>query len=336
MTFSSYCTETYWQKYQTFFPPRARVSAETAPKEEWFESQGAFVHLDRYPQKDSPVTVIVVHGGGGYGRLFAPIGLLLNKAGYEVVAPDLPGYGLSSKDVSLVSYEVWIRVLNELVISEHQRSGRPVVLCGGSLGGYLAYLCAASSPLGLIAGLIATTLADPRLDITKKQFAKNRLILKVGLPLMPFFVSIAKNLALPIKWFTKMDAMSNNPTLSKLVALDPLGGGAKVPVGFMHSIFQVKPEIEPENFNACPVLLVHPMENRWTQVESSHVLFDKLKTEKSIVMLEACGHFPIEEPGFSQLENAALNFLQRVSAQVKGRAQPIAQSDKPASGESAT
>ena len=113
------------------------------------------------------------HGGGGYGRLFAPIGLLLNKAGYEVVAPDLPGYGLSSKDVSLVNYEVWIRVLNDLVISEHQKSGRPVVLCGGSLGGYLAYLCAASSPLGLIAGLIATTLADPRLDITKKQFAKN-------------------------------------------------------------------------------------------------------------------------------------------------------------------
>jgi hypothetical protein len=65
MTFSSYYTENYWQKYQTFFPPRARVSAETAPKEEWFESQGAFVHLDQYAQKDSPVTVIVVHGGSG-------------------------------------------------------------------------------------------------------------------------------------------------------------------------------------------------------------------------------------------------------------------------------
>jgi alpha-beta hydrolase superfamily lysophospholipase len=118
--------------------------------------------------------------------------------------------------------------------------------------------------------------------------------------------------------------MSNNPALSKLVALDPLGGGAKVPVGFMHSIFQVKPEIESENFNVCPVLLVHPMEDRWTQVESSQVLFDKLKTEKTIVMLEGCGHFPVEEPGFSQLENAALRFLHQVSAQVKGRAQPVA------------
>jgi len=77
------------------------------------------------------------------------------------------------------------------------------------------------------------------------------------------------------------------------------------------------------------------MSDLWTQVESSHVLFDKLKTEKSIVMLEGYGHFPVEEPGFSQLENAALKFLQQVSAQVKGRAQPIAQSDKPASGESA-
>ena len=101
----------------------------------------------------------------------------------------------------------------------------------------------------------------------------------------------------------------------------------------MHSIFQVRPEIEPENFNFCPVLLVHPTEDGWTQVESSQLLFDKLKTEKSIVMLEGCGHFPGEEPDFSQLENAALKFLQRVSAQVKGRAQPSAQLDNPASGE---
>jgi hypothetical protein len=77
------------------------------------------------------------------------------------------------------------------------------------------------------------------------------------------------------------------------------------------------------------------MSDLWTQVEPSHVLFDKLTSEKSIVMLKSCGHFPVEEPGFSQLEDAALKFLQQVSAQVKGRAQPIAQSDKPASGESA-
>lgn len=75
------------------------------------------------------------------------------------------------------------------------------------------------------------------------------------------------------------------------------------------------------------------MSDLWTQVKSSHVFFDKLKTEKSIVMLKGCGHFPVEEPGFSQLEDAALKFRQQVSAQVKGRVQPIAQSDKPASGE---
>jgi alpha-beta hydrolase superfamily lysophospholipase len=308
----TYKTETYWERYQSYFPPQARITSANAPKEEWFESNGTSIHLDRYSKPDAPITVVLVHGAGGYGRLFAPLGHLLHKAGYEVVAPDLPGYGLSRADPSLVNYGVWVQVLRDLVASEHRRCGRQVVLFGGSIGGYLAYLCAASMTQGPIAGVIATTLADPRDSITRKQFAKNILILKVGLPLLPFFARIAGRLRLPIKWFTKMHAMSNNPALSALVARDPLGGGVKVPLAFLHSIFEVRPEVEPERFSACPVLLVHPGDDRWTQVESSRMFFDKIKGDKSIRMLEKCGHFPVEEPGISQLECASIEFLSRV------------------------
>lgn len=152
---ASYKTETYWEQYQSFFPAHARVTAANGPNEEWLPWRGASIHVDRFPCAASPLTMIVVHGGGGYGRLFAPIGKLLHGAGYEVLAPDLPGYGLSQAPPSLVTYQAWTDLLCDLASSEYQNTGRRVVLCGGSLGGYLAYLSAARMGDGPIAGVIA-------------------------------------------------------------------------------------------------------------------------------------------------------------------------------------
>lgn len=309
----NYRQQSYWKNYQQFFPANLRVSDATAPDEEWFEWQGNSIHIDRYPADASPITVIVVHGAGGYGRLFTPIGHMLSKAGYEVIAPDLPGYGLTKTKTSFITYDAWVELLCDLIVAEYKNTARPIVLCGGSLGGYLAYLCAAKlGSGGPVEGIIATTLADPRLGLTRQQFARNALVLHLGLPLLPVLARMAGSLRLPIKWFTKMDAMSNDSDLSKIVALDPLGGGAKLPIGFMNSIFTIKPSIEPEYFDVCPILLAHPAADRWTDIASSKLFFDRLKCPKSLALLENCGHFPIESPGIDTLEEVSMKFLDKV------------------------
>jgi len=40
----TYRTITYWQQYQRFFPPHARVDAANAPEEEWLHWRGAGIH----------------------------------------------------------------------------------------------------------------------------------------------------------------------------------------------------------------------------------------------------------------------------------------------------
>jgi alpha-beta hydrolase superfamily lysophospholipase len=272
-------------------------------------TRNASIHLDRFPCATSPLTIIVIHGGGGYSRLLAPIGRLLHAGGYEVIIPDLPGYGLSQAQGALVSYEAWVDLLCDIATTEFRRNGRRVVLCGGSLGGYLAYLCAARMDKKLICGIIATTLADPRSSRVKHQFARNAVVRYIMMPLMPYITPLIGKLRLPVKWFTRMDAMSNNPVLNRLIARDPCGGAVRVPINFMHSIFTTTPDIEPEQFNKCPVLLVHPANDRWTSIDSSLPFFNRLRGEKACVMLENCGHFPVEEPGISQLEHAAIKFL---------------------------
>src|SRR4051812_296462 len=45
----------------------------------------------------------------------------------------------------------------------------------------------------------------------------------------------------------------------------------------------------------CPVLLVHPAADRWTDVSISLPFFEGLRVPKRLVMLENAGHFPVEE-----------------------------------------
>ena len=81
----------------------------------------------------------------------------------------------------------------------------------------------------------------------------------------------------------------------------------------MHSLLAIRPAIEPEDFDLCPLLLVHPAADRWTTIEASRPFFDRIKGPKELVMLENCGHFPIEEPGVSRLEEASTAFLENLS-----------------------
>jgi len=306
----SYSQIDHWRRYQRYMPERIRVTAEREPVEEWWPWHGAEIHLDRFRAPASPLTVILLHGGGGYGRLLAPFGVLLNSHGYEVVAPDFPGYGLTVSPRSLFDYERWVDCVVALADAESQRNSKPVVLFGMSLGGYLGYLAAAKG--GKAAGVIATTLCDPRLPIVVDQFARSPRLNRMLNPLLPFAANLFGGLRLPIKWFSNMKGITNDPELTRLLCEDPIGGGNRVPVRFMHSLMSIRPAIEPENFDVCPLLLAHPAADLWTTIEASKPFFDRIQGPKELVMLENCGHFPLEEPGFSSLERASISFLKKL------------------------
>ena len=127
-------------------------------EESFWSWSGMEVHLDRYEGNgERKYHIILVHGGGGNGRILSPIGVALSKMGYSCVAPDLPGFGLT-KFKGPNAYEDWINLVFDLVEAESTLHKKPIVLCGISLGGMLSYQVACLS--GKVDAIMVSSLAD--------------------------------------------------------------------------------------------------------------------------------------------------------------------------------
>lgn len=296
--------------YAAFFPPLRRSAAELEPEETWWPWEGHHVHIARARQRDASVRVLVVHGAGGHSGALWPMAALLAERGIDIAAVDLPLYGrTTSADPRDVRYDDWIRLLVDLAEKEHD--GRPLILLGASVGGMLAYEVAARS--SYVAGVAATCLLDPRDWRARARMSRFGPLGILGGPLSVLARGRFAAVMIPVKWAADLSKMSRNPELSRLCAADPLGGGAKVPLGFLASYMRYR-HTPPESMQT-PVDLLHPSLDAWTPAELSMRVFRRLASPGQVVMLRECGHFPSEEPGVTDFVSAVLNLAESLHDQ---------------------
>ena len=85
-----------WPAYKRILADRHGFFMRQDPIQTWWTWRRHRIHLDHHIPKTQPLgTLILVHGAGGHGRLLAPIGQMAADLGWKVLAPDLPGYGLT-------------------------------------------------------------------------------------------------------------------------------------------------------------------------------------------------------------------------------------------------
>ncbi len=306
----SYAEVTNWREYDKLLPPAFRLSALDPVEERW-SWHDISVHIDRLPAPDAPIKLIVVHGIGGYGRIVLGFGAPFHPELCEVVAPDNPCYGLTTLPRGRIELSTWTSMLSDLVEHEVERDGRPVVVFGGSLGGMVAYHAACTAP---VKGLVATAfvdMTDPEVAVGVSRFES---LSKFTIPLARRTPRWMGGLRLPGRYLGKMNAISNDPRLSRLVAKDRFGGRTKIPLSLLQSLMDTAPAVAPEDFDRCPVLLVHPGMDHMTDIRFSRRFFDRLATpDKEIVVLEGAGHWPIEEPGATQMNEAVRHFVEEIA-----------------------
>ncbi|TLW91664.1 alpha/beta hydrolase [Saccharomonospora piscinae] len=297
--------------YAHFLPPHYRDRAlATKPRSTWWNWRGRRVHIARTSNPDAPLRVIIIHGAGGYSDALWPYADIAAGEAGEVMLPDLPLYGYTVEPrPGQVRYEDWIELLCDLVRAEHRADDRPLVLLGASMGGMLAYEVAARTRR--VAAVAATCLLDPSAPDARRAAARFSGTGRIAPAVLGVLDRVARGHRLPIRWVVDMNSMSNDPGLSRLCATDPRGGGARVPVGFLASFLRFRPT-PPEAFDAAPVTLVHPADDRWTPPELSVRFLGRITSNTTAVLLDGCGHYPIEEPGLTQLAHAMTSLRQQL------------------------
>jgi len=298
-----------WKEIVSFFPENNRIGENCFPDESFLSWKSGHIHLDLYRNANAPAKIIMLHGVGGNGRILSFMAVPLFKKGFEVICPDLPGYGYTRTKPGNITFDGWISAVNHVIKTETAKDSRPLFLFGFSLGGTLAYHVAAQNLK--IKGIITTCLLDQRIREVRDYSAINKTMSRLGPAFLKLFNKTIPGFMLPMKLVANTGAIVNNRKLLKIMLKDRTSSGVRVPIRFLHSVITAQPFIEPEDFHQCPVGLFHPENDKWTPVEISRIFFDRIKGEKNLKILDNAGHFPLEAPGISQLEEYTIDFLSK-------------------------
>lgn len=306
-----------WRELQEFLPERLRLSDQTAPEEEFWDWNGHKIHLDRYRNPDATAKVVLHHGVGTNGRQMTLIlGAPLAKLGFEPVAVDNLGFGLT--DVapgSKYTYHDWVRMVVDFLAYEKTRDDRPILLYGLSAGGMLTYHVAAAASKNTVAGIVGMTFLDQRVQRVRDETAHDMLTARLGVPAMGLVADTPLGgTRYSMALASKMSALANDKDAMKVFMQDKTSAANSMPIRFLHSYMTYTPAVEPSDFDACPILLTQPAEDRWSPRHLSTPVLSKItKVPVREVSLTNAGHYPLEDPGLQQMVDAIAEFIEEVT-----------------------
>ena len=291
-----------WVSYRAIVEKEFGIGLPETITEHWMPIRGSQIRFDEWlPAGEVNGTLICVHGAGGNGRMLAPFAQVAAKQGWRVLAPDLPGYGLSIQAVdSEWDYAEWPKIVAELA----QMQEGPVVLLGASMGGLTAVY--AAQELETLKGVAVTTLIDLSDPANFALGARAKWLgwmSILGFKLIPWLVD---RIWLPLSLAAPLKAMSSNARVQHYFQSDSLLGRKWLPVKFWRSVYNFKREGLAMK---CPLFLVHPGEDDWTPLSISEDKLAEIDAPKAIKVLTNGSHLPLEQPAFDELCEALGDFL---------------------------
>jgi pimeloyl-ACP methyl ester carboxylesterase len=270
-------------------------------------SNNSKINLEVYDTGNKNATTIVfAHGIAGYARILLPFTIPLFEKGYNLVIPDLQGYGYNSGIKGDFEWNAHKQNLKDTVDYAINRFSGKIVLGGASMGGPLAY--AAACEHEAIDGLACWCLWDfnDREFMLKETNTKRFTYL-----LIPIFKLISKIFGkLKIKTYKLIsyDTLTDSTEFNNLVKNDPQAGTTITLLGATSLVLQSMPKTKHEDFNK-PVIILQPEEDEMTPKYYTQKVFDKLNTTKKYVEVKGAPHFPTDIASYQTWANEVDSFI---------------------------
>lgn len=295
-----------WIEYRDILRGRFGFDLSIEPTETMTSIRGHSLHIDVWePASPAKGTIIIIHGAGGNGRIVGAISSFVTEQGWRVIAPDLPGYGLTIPSCNFDwDYAEWPAVLAELIDATDGK----VVLFGTSLGGFTA-LAAAQAAKSHVDGVIVTTLLDMSIPKVFQATARWLWLGRVSLLAFRLFPWFIDRIVLPLWLIAPLNAMSADTKMQTYFKNDALIGRLWVPLRFFRTLTAFK----VDNLDLpCSLLVVHPGNDRWTAPALSSLTFDRINTEKEFLVLSCGSHLPAEPKALMEMKCAISSYLSKI------------------------
>ncbi|MCI6643206.1 MAG: alpha/beta hydrolase [Alloprevotella sp.] len=301
-----------WKQVNALLPESFQIKADNLPHEEIWEWNGNKMHIDRYSNPESEYRLFLHHGVGTNGRqLMMIFGHKMADLGYEVVAMDNLGYGMTEVTQKNVTYSDWIKAFTDFVNYETKRDYKKPILYGLSAGGMITYH--ASCFIEEVYGIIGMCFLKNDNKIVGEETSKFKGTSWMVVPAMKKLTQTPlRTLMVPMKSVSKMTALTNNPDALKIMMQDSASGGASVQLQFLSEYMTYQTPIPVTKFDKCPILLTQPELDRWTPLKLSEISMSGIKTSFTIKILTGGGHYPMEKTALQELVDYADKFIKKL------------------------
>ena len=268
------------------------------------------IHIEVYKNHDiTKPTIVFSHGIAGYARLLLPFSMPLYEKEYNIVAPDLEGFGYNQRKKGDFTFDIHLHNLNDTVKYARDTFKGPIYLGGGSMGGPLAY--ATDARYDCADGLICWCLwdfADPEF-ITDSSATKGLTF--YILPFLKMFSKFFGRVTVKATRFVPYRDLSDDPTFISMIMQDPQSGNTISLRGALGLVTQSKPDLEHESYEK-PVLICQPEDDKMTRSYHTRKVYDRLGSrDKKYVSFEG-GHFPVDKKTYSRWGECVDNFIKAV------------------------
>ena len=279
-------------------------------------SEDITLNVETFSQEGSNVpTIIFLHGIAGYARLMLPFTSRLFKLGYNVVAPDLMGYGYNSEKHGHFTWDQHVNNIIDVINWAASHFKGDLFLGGASMGGPLAYAtsCISQKIKGTICWCL-WDLQDP--DFIKNQTNLGKIALKAK-GLFKFFGKALPSLRIPAPWVIGYETLSDpNEDIDEYVLNDRLAGRKISLAGATSLMFQSEPAIKYEDYEK-DLLIVHPKNDLMVFPEFSRRIYRKLKQNNKrgenieYHEIEDCFHFPLDNKNYETFSGLVGRFISK-------------------------